>query len=189
MSTNLEIEFKNLLTKAEYEQLLNFFSLDEQAAVLQKNIYFDTAKKQLKAQRAALRIRIKANTYELTLKTKVPEGALEINQKITERDYLCMISEGFLIKGGVYDGLVKLGVNPVELQEIAKLTTKRIEFPYESGTLFLDESRYGSEVDYEVEYEALDYNRGGKTFRNFLSIHHIPIRPAEPKIRRAEKSK
>ena len=64
MSTNLEIEFKNMLNVTEYKKLLNEFSINEEQIWTQKNIYFDTPSSQLKKQEAALRIRVKSSTYE-----------------------------------------------------------------------------------------------------------------------------
>ena len=50
MSTNLEIEFKNMLSESEYEQLLNHFSISEEQIWIQKNVYFDTKAFDLKRQ-------------------------------------------------------------------------------------------------------------------------------------------
>ena len=51
MSTNLEIEFKNMLSESEYQQLLNQFSIDEEQIWTQKNVYFDTKAFDLKRQK------------------------------------------------------------------------------------------------------------------------------------------
>jgi len=186
LAVNLEIEFKNLLHKEEYEQLLHYFSIDKTQVNVQTNIYFDTWEKSLKNMEAALRIRKKQDAFELTLKTKDPRGALELNQAITQNHYFDLINKGLLIKGEVYEALVKLAIDPNDLHVIAKLTTKRVEVPYKNGIIFLDESSYGHVVDYELEYEALDYTEGLETFKQFLELHQIPIRHAQPKIRRAE---
>ena len=177
--TTVEIEFKNLLTKPEYERLLKHFAVDQKAIRTQTNIYFDTPTLALKQQQKALRIRITNETQALTLKAKSKQGHLEIEQMI-DKQHL----NGF-IQGPVYDALIALGVDISSLKSIAKLTTKRAHFPYEAGTLFLDESFYGDQVDYEVEYEALDYQEGLAVFQKFLADHQIPIRHAEPKIARA----
>ena len=188
MSTNLEIEFKNLLSKTEYEQLLHFFKLDLKEIKSQKNVYFDTTDRALQKIHSALRIRIKDNHYELTLKTKDPKdfGALETNQNITKTDYLNLTQHQILVTGVVADKLAELTINLSNLEQLASLTTYRIEFPYEDGVLFLDKSLYGDTIDYEVEYESSDYEIGLKTFKAFLTQHQIPARHAAPKIRRAQ---
>ena len=63
MSTNLEIEFKNMLDESEYQELLKCFSIQEEQIWTQKNVYFDTHSFDLKKNQAARRVRIKNNTY------------------------------------------------------------------------------------------------------------------------------
>ncbi len=185
MSTNLEIEFKNMLDESEYHELLNYFSIHEEQIWTQKNVYFDTSSHDLKRQQAALRVRVKNNTYELTLKTKAEVGLLETNQLITKADYKTLKHDHQLVKGPVYDTLVNLGVNVEALRVITDLTTKRAEVPYEDGLLVLDKSFYGEVIDFELEYEVKDYNEGLKIFNHLLNKHNIPTRPAENKIKRA----
>ena len=48
MSQEIEIEFKNLLTKAQYEQLLEVFSISASQIHRQVNHYFDTPDQHLK---------------------------------------------------------------------------------------------------------------------------------------------
>ena len=61
MATNLEIEFKNMLTEQEYQQLLNKFSINEEQLWTQKNVYFDTPTGQLKKLEAALNLKNKTS--------------------------------------------------------------------------------------------------------------------------------
>lgn len=42
MSQNLEIEFKNMLTKAEYERILHEFHIGQDDIFTQENLYFDS---------------------------------------------------------------------------------------------------------------------------------------------------
>ena len=48
MSETIEIEFKNMLTKEEYEILLKKFKVEEKQIISQKNHYFDTPDFELK---------------------------------------------------------------------------------------------------------------------------------------------
>ncbi len=185
MSTNLEIEFKNMLSESEYEQLLNHFSISEEQIWTQKNVYFDTKAFDLKRQKAALRVRIKNNTYELTLKTQAEVGLLETNQMITKTDYTTLKHDHRLINGPVYEALMDLGININDLRVITDLTTKRAEVDYQDGLLVLDKSFYGEVIDFELEYEVKDYNKGLNIFNELLAKHNIPTRPAQNKIKRA----
>ncbi|MDE5977625.1 MAG: CYTH domain-containing protein [Turicibacter sp.] len=185
MSTNLEIEFKNMLTETKYKELLARFNIKENQIWTQKNVYFDTPHEALKAHHAALRVRIKNNTYELTLKTKATVGLLETNQLITKAEYTQLIQYHQFVKGPVYDALIKLGISINDLYVTTDLTTKRAEIPYKSGLLVLDQSFYGNIIDFELEYEVSDYQKGQTIFNNFLTTYNIPLQPAESKIKRA----
>ncbi|WP_235068905.1 CYTH domain-containing protein [Turicibacter sp. TJ11] len=185
MSTNLEIEFKNMLDESEYKKLIEHFAIEENQIWTQKNVYFDTKTFDLNKNQAALRVRIKNNTYELTLKTKADVGVIETNQLITKSDYANLKHDHLLVKGLVYDKLLELGIDVNKLRVITDLTTKRAEVSYEDGLLVLDKSFYGEVIDFELEYEVKDYNEGLKIFNELLNQHHIPKRPAENKIKRA----
>ena len=68
---HLEIEFKTLLTKEEYDSLRDFFK--EQPPIRQTNHYIDTPDQAIRNHQMALRIRTLADRAELTL--KVPQEA------------------------------------------------------------------------------------------------------------------
>ncbi|RKJ60851.1 CYTH domain-containing protein, partial [Butyricicoccus sp. 1XD8-22] len=57
MTQEIEIEFKNLLTKEQYEMLLKEFKIDDSKIIRQTNHYFDTPEWHLKTLHAGLRIR------------------------------------------------------------------------------------------------------------------------------------
>lgn len=185
MATNLEIEFKNMLTETEYDRLIQTFNIQEEQIWLQKNVYFDTKSHDLKQKGAALRIRVKNNTYELTLKTKQDVGLLETNQIISKSEYKAFKYDHVLVKGPVLDSLLTLGIDVDHLQVITDLATKRAEISYHNGTLVLDKSFYGEIIDFEVEYEVSNFEEGQKQFETFLEEYHIERRPAQNKIKRA----
>ena len=83
LSQNLEIEFKNMLTKEEYESVIKTFHIHESSIYTQENHYFDTADFDLKEKSSALRIRQKDGKFEMTLKQPCKEGLLETNQALT----------------------------------------------------------------------------------------------------------
>lgn len=189
MSTNLEIEFKNMLNESEYKKLLKHFYISEEQIWTQKNVYFDTTSSDLKRQKAALRVRIKNNTYELTLKTQAEVGLLETNQSITKVDYQNLKHNHCLVNGPVYTALINLGINIEDLRVITDLTTNRAEVEYQEGLLVLDKSFYGEVIDFELEYEVKDYDKGLNSFNQLLAQHNIPSRPAQNKIKRATAAK
>jgi len=86
MRQEMEIEFKNLLTNSEYQRIKNFLQLEDPLFKKQENHYFDTNDYALKSHGAALRIREKKGTWELTLKQpRLDEhGLIETNQVINE---------------------------------------------------------------------------------------------------------
>ena len=65
---HLEIEFKTMLTKDEFNRLKAQFS--HVAPVTQTNYYFDTENFDMKAHRMSLHIRTISNAAELTLKSQ-----------------------------------------------------------------------------------------------------------------------
>lgn len=188
MTKELEIEYKNMLTKEEYKKLLAHFDFTYEQARVQTNHYFDTPDGQLRDLKCALRIRRTEKRIECTLKTPAPDGNYEITDALTEDQAMSMLNgEGFYAVE-VKETLASLQVDPAELQPFGALTTRRIETPYEDGLLVFDHSEYGSQEDYELEYETNDAKQGKERFKQFLQTHYIPVRPADKKIARLVKS-
>lgn len=189
MTQEIEIEFKNIVTKEEFTQLLNEFSLDKHQFIIQQNHYFDTTNFSLKDQKSALRIRYKSDSYTLTLKQTIEEGILETHQLLSEDEAKGMFAGDPLIPGKVYDILKELGIKPNELNYLGMLETSRAEIDYLDGTLVFDHSCYFQKDDYEIEYEAMNYQQGQQDFLLFLQKYNIPVRETENKIRRFFKAK
>ncbi len=74
MTQEIEIEFKNIVTKEEFDTLCKSFSIE--AFTKQVNHYFETPDFSLKEAGSALRIRHKGATYTLTLKQPAEIGLL-----------------------------------------------------------------------------------------------------------------
>src|SRR5699024_2293642 len=85
MSQEIEIEYKNLLTKQEFDYLLGHFPFPQNSQK-QTNFYFETENFSLKENGAALRIREKDGHYRLTLKEPHPDGLLETHDPLTEAE-------------------------------------------------------------------------------------------------------
>ncbi|MBO0487654.1 CYTH domain-containing protein [Vagococcus fluvialis] len=188
MAKELEIEYKNLLTKLEYQNLLETTNLTKENIHEQTNIYFDTKNGILKEKRQGLRIRLLPLKIEFTL--KVPQKNsytyLEITDILNVFDLDKSLEEQIdLSKSEVLNYLANENIFVTDLKEIGSLTTKRAEKKLDQNTLLvLDESYYYGVTDYELEMEVLDSAIGQKTFENFLAENNIPVRPAKKKIAR-----
>lgn len=189
MSQELEIEFKNLLTKEEYLLLRSSFHTPEQEIIIQQNHYFDTPLFHLKDNEVALRIREKNGEYYLTLKQPVEEGVLETHQSINALVANEMMMDGGLVSGEVHDLLVLMNIPVKKIVHFGSLKTNRVEVPYESGILVMDHSYYFTEEDFELEYEVTDRTQGEKSFTKLLSYYKIPVRKTDSKIKRFYKAK
>nr|WP_263328319.1 CYTH domain-containing protein [Neobacillus sp. Marseille-Q6967] len=184
MSETLEIEFKNLLTKAEYNRLLKEFNITSEEIFTQENYYFDTPDFRLKELTSALRIRRKKDQYELTLKQPAEVGLLETTQLLSEDEYQSAIHSSLLPIGVVLDRIIEMGISPNDIEYFGLLKTNRVEFSYINGLLVFDHSFYLTKEDYEVEYESEDYQQGLSVFLQFLDQYAIPKRKTENKIQR-----
>ncbi|WP_027107690.1 CYTH domain-containing protein [Lacticigenium naphthae] len=187
MSENKEIEFKSLLLNSEYDRLLNYFQLDKVDKQYQINHYFDTNNLDLKEKRSALRIRIiNDNHAEITLKTPEDNYLLETSEDLTVDAAKRMIQSNTLeVPISIQTVLQNIGINSTNLKKIATLETNRIEKDIPEGLLVLDESHYKNIVDYELELEVTNYEKGKVDFLNFLASHKLPYRKARNKIARA----
>ena len=185
MSQEIEIEFKNMLSKSKYDELLTTFDIKKDAIIRQENHYFDTADFQLKALASGLRIRILPNKIELTLKERAADNQhIETTDLITAEEARKMLYENQLPTGYVKERLKELKININKLTLFGSLTTDRVEIDYEGGLLVFDHSFYLQHDDYEVEYETKDELVGETIFRQFLLKFNIPIFQAPKKIAR-----
>ncbi|WP_214735076.1 CYTH domain-containing protein [Exiguobacterium sp. s154] len=180
MTQEVEIEFKSMLTKDEYETLLRAYQLDDQVR-WQANDYFDTPSFQLKANGAALRIRVKKQGQVLTLKQPNEVGLLETHATITEDE-----AEDLFKYGIIHDEQMKRALAPFQLnaplEHLGRLETNRAELQLEDGLLVLDESHYLETSDYEIEFEVTNEEEGKRAFEGLLAKHGLPYRPAKNKI-------
>ncbi|MGE7622554.1 CYTH domain-containing protein [Viridibacillus sp. NPDC096237] len=185
MAQQLEIEFKNLLSKEEYETLCITFAIPNEDFQEQKNHYFDTADFQLKKARCGLRIREVQNRFECTLKEPASGiGLLETTDLLTSEQVNEVLNGATLMSEEVDTRLKKLQINPANLQLLGTLFTKRAEIKYNGGLLVFDHSRYLDTDDYELEFEVTDEETGRVIFEEFLAKHSIPVREADKKIAR-----
>ncbi|MBF2441837.1 CYTH domain-containing protein [Listeria innocua] len=184
MVKELEIEFRNLLTKKEYDRLIEDFRIKEDDFFEQTNFYLDTADFGLKERNSALRIRQLETQYQLTLKTPEARGLMETTQ-ILAADQATAITDGANIPvGPVRDTLKEIGINHEDLQVFGSLKTIRAEKDYKKGLLVFDKNFYGSISDFDLEYEVSDYDKGKEIFDKLLKEYQITNHPAENKVAR-----
>ncbi|MGA9466995.1 MAG: CYTH domain-containing protein [Exiguobacterium marinum] len=180
MTQEVEIEFKSMLTKKEYETLLQTYKLEDQVR-WQANDYFDTPSFQLKEKGAALRIREKKHGQVLTLKQPNDVGLLETHATITEAE-----AEDLFKYGIIHDDQMKQALAPFQLsaplEHLGRLETHRAEHQMKDGLLVLDESHYLETTDYEIEFEVTNEEAGRRAFERLLAEHGLPYRPAKNKI-------
>ena len=185
MHQEIEIEFKNLLTKDEYDMLIISFNLTEKEKALQTNHYFDTSAMALKENHSALRVRKKGTSYTLTLKQPHEDALLETHQKCSENEFSRAIEEGVLPVGPVLKQINQLlNTRPDTYSYLGELTTERIELKLDEGLLVLDKSSYFNHSDYELEFEVTDRHEGKAAFDQLLHTHSIPKRETKNKIQR-----
>ncbi|MGM9904083.1 hypothetical protein A5844_002137 [Enterococcus sp. 10A9_DIV0425] len=190
MSETLEIEFKTLLTKKEYQRLIDYYQLSDDLFHVQTNVYFDTPDLQLRKKNCGLRIRLLDDHAEYTLKTPVQEGKLETTDTYTPTQIHMILEQQTLpLSGAVFQKLTELSVDPTQLIRLGELTTKRAELSIDEGLLAIDES-WGQQLhDYELELEVADAKQGEFAFERLLKHFALPYRPAKNKIQRMFEAK
>lgn len=185
MSQQIEIEFKNLLTKEQYETLLAAFNVQPHQIIRQMNHYFDTPEEHLKQRASGLRIREFPQEIECTLKEASGEHAhLETTDALTAEHANEMLAGGVVPAPNVFTRLQQLAIPTEHLTLTGTLTTDRVEIDYNGGLLVLDHSFYLQCDDYEVEYETNDESFGKNIFAELLQQFNIAPQPAPKKLAR-----
>jgi uncharacterized protein YjbK len=90
----------------------------------------------------------------MTLKTPLSEGLLEKSQLISEHEFKAFREKGVFPTGTISEFIERLYIEPTSLTILAQLTTSRINIPYNSYLLAVDQNEYANEVDYELEMEG-----------------------------------
>lgn len=189
MTQEIEIEFKNLLTKQQYEQLLEDFHISQNAIHRQTNHYFDTPSQAIRKLQSGLRIRQIGDYYECTLKEKNAEHAhLETTDELTAAQAQQMLDGKGFYATEVAKRLDFYQIPLEQLQVFGSLTTDRVEISYKEGLLVFDHSYYLQCDDYEVEYEAKDAIIGNTIFDEFLQQYGIKKQATDKKIARFMKA-
>lgn len=183
MAQEIEIEYKNLLTEKEFNQLLYYLPFPP-GGKIQTNYYFETKDFALKNHKSALRIREKNGAWRLTLKEPQKVGLLETHDLLTKQEAEAIVKGKLRFKGEVSQQLKKLNVSFEDLIYYGSLKTVRRETNYEGVLLVLDYSTYNGTADYELELEAATQPTGKRIFDALLEKYNIPERKTPNKIER-----
>ncbi|NER42188.1 CYTH domain-containing protein [Bacillus megaterium NBRC 15308 = ATCC 14581] len=189
MKQEIEIEFKNIVTKEEFDRLRSHFQLTEDQFVSQENHYFDTPAFSLKRLRGCPANSKQKDKSVLTLKQPHQEGLLETHEALTNEQAKELRDGSAKIPSTIQQLITDLQVDSHALTYFGTLCTSRAEIPYKNGLLVLDHSFYLGAEDYELEYEVTDANEGAKYFEQLLTELDIKKKPTENKIRRFYKRK
>lgn len=183
MATNNEIEFKQLLSQSQYQSIYNKY-FPEMQPFSQTNYYIDTEQFDLRSHKSALRIRVKDDYYEMTLKVPAEVGLMEynfethvipeLNKELVANDLPLEITEQ----------LNKMNVDVNQLVILGALTTSRLEKEIQGNLLVLDKSDYLNYQDYELEYEVEDYDDGLIQFKMILEAFDMKHETPENKVQR-----
>ncbi|VTS26308.1 adenylate cyclase [Streptococcus pseudoporcinus] len=180
--SNLEIEYKTLLTKKEYQGLLK--QLSHVTPVVQTNYYMDTPNFDLKAHRMSLRVRTFAEQAELTLKVPKTIGNREYNIDLSLISAKKIIKTGHLPQSSIKTLIETEGIDVSKIENFGYLTTTRRETITAIGKMALDCNHYASIIDYELELEVQNAEKGQADFERFLEENHISFKYAKSKVAR-----
>lgn len=185
----IEKEFKNLLTKEQYEAIAGDYQSVFTKDITQTNSYYDY-EGLLQQHKMALRIRIVEGkeTGEITL--KIPQSSLEVLEytEVLPVDILNAYNHDkqFTLPTSLLEALENKGITLQTVNQTALLTTHRLEGALsENEWLVLDESHYNGKVDYEMEMEVRSLELVEPIFLGILEKYKIERRQAESKIKRA----
>lgn len=183
VATNNEIEFKQLLSQSQYQSIYNKY-FPEMQPFSQTNYYIDTEQFDLRSHKSALRIRVKDDYYEMTLKVPAEVGLMEYNFEthvIPELNKELVAND---LPLEIIEQLNKMNVDVNQLVILGALTTSRLEKEVQGNLLVLDKSDYLNYQDYELEYEVEDYDDGLIQFKMILEAFDIKHETPENKVQR-----
>lgn len=170
MNEHIEIEYKILLTKNIFFQILKEYQSQIKTDYIQTNHYFTHPI--LQQKKYMLRIREKNNTFEFTLKRPFHNHRLETNIMLSSKE-----KDDFFqhhpISNEIIDILKEEHINPLELENQFSLTTHRYDIILPQGILSLDDNTYLHQHDYELEFEVNDEKEGYQEFLNIIQPYHL----------------
>ena len=178
---HLEIEYKTLLDKEEYQSLLPLFADTE--LVVQTNHYIDTPDQLMRKEKMALRVRTFTDQAELTLKVPEAVGHFEYNQNLSPEETEAILQHQQFPDVEIKNLLISKEIPVEQLAVWGSLTTERFEKETAAGLVALDHSLYQDTEDYELEIEV-ETAEQEENFHQFITDHGIVYKAAKNKIAR-----
>lgn len=176
MATNIEIEVKVLLSKADFRKVEVAMNADQYDKVSQTNYYIDTGVDgQLRRYGISLRVRELDKQLELNLKTPLAEAILEKTQDLTSVQFKKMQKENVFPRGHIYEFVESLGIDMDKLQILASLETIRTSFNYKGYKFSLDTNYYDNIKDYELEMQGSSLGKAEDLLREICELADVPF--------------
>lgn len=160
MINNIEVEYKLLVTKDQFEQLSNLYPNKE--FIKQTNTYYDTIHNDLKNKKCAMRIREKDGKFMITLKVPAQKGHEEFECFVDEN------SSKMFQQSEIRKVLDELEIHD-EIVQIGECTTYRAIVKTDKAELCFDINEYNQLTDYEIEYEQTSDHDGIREFNKILA--------------------
>lgn len=175
MSKNIEIEIRADLSEEEYNLILS--SYKNEKSYSQTNYYLDDSNLSFSSENYGLRIREKNEKFELTLKEKINDDFLEINQEISSETKENMANPGYFPSGEVANYISNKNlIDTKKLFIVCSLKTTRLDIKYNGSTISLDKNEYCGIKDFNIECEA-DTNKDVENIlKSFLSKYKIKLK-------------
>lgn len=161
MNNNLEIEYKLLVDRRQFEKICSLYP--NAIFKRQMNVYYDTLNSDLRKNHCAMRIRDKGDEHLFTLKAPgEKDGKLEFEKLLSENSVHAL--EDSEIKE-----LVSRYITNFDFVETGRLVTYRASIDLEYAELCLDVNLYNDIVDFEIEYEWKNDHDGRTCFNEILA--------------------
>ena len=175
-SNNIEIEAKALLTKKDYQKLLENMPFSEETKI-QENYFLDSEDHVLSRYGMVVRLRRREGRNKLTMKAPLSEGLLEKNQMLSDEETDALLVNNLFPRGEICDFLEILSIDPTELHVLAHLTTDRKESIFEGCPINISKNTYADVVDYELECDSDSTLNSQNTLRRICSLYDIEYVP------------
>ena len=178
MQTNIELEYKTLVSREQFILLQTYFAPQERR--IQINHYYDFPDFSLLKSHQMVRVREFKDSFEFTLKMYDKDGNL--------LEFAKTVSANSLNDPEISAFLKDHGIDAENLTERACLRTDRSIYRDEYGELCFDINTYKDKTDYEIEYEMV--HNTDQFYQRYLSIlkkADIEYQPSLPKVMRCIK--
>ncbi len=171
-SNNIEIEAKVLLSKKDYQKLLENLPFEEKVKI-QKNYFLDSPDRIMRKYGMTMRLRQREGQNKLTMKAPLAEGLLDKSQSLSDSEADSLIQNNLFPRGDIQDFLDILHIDVSKFLILAELTTERRECTYDGFEINISKNTYSDCVDYELECDSDSVSNSQNTLREICNRYHI----------------